>query len=101
MTIRSTLAKLTLAAVTLTATAVLFSANDTADARGYGGGGYTAQAPGGVTVTSGLTNVRDHRVQPTVRDHRAQPTVRDHRAQPIVRDHRPGARRLCQTVRCR
>jgi hypothetical protein len=70
MTIRSTLVKLTIVAVTITATAALYSVNDTAEA-----------GPS--------------------RDPRAQITVRDHRAQPIAYNYRPGARWLCQILRCR
>lgn len=95
MTIMSTSLKFTLAAVAISAAAVLCSINS-ADAAGRGGrGGNWGSSPpptrSAVTQTSG--NVRDHRTQPTVRDHRSN--------QPIVRDHREGARRVCQTVRCR
>ena len=80
MTIRSTF---TVAIVTAVLGAVTVSG---AEAGTWGANGGSSSSPGVV--------VRDHRTN--------QPTVRDHRTnQPIVRDHREGARRVCQTVRCR
>jgi hypothetical protein len=55
-----------------------------------------------VTAVLGAATLSAAEASVVVRDHRTQPTVRDHRtSQPIVRDHREGARRVCQTVRCR
>jgi hypothetical protein len=56
-----------------------------------------------VTAVLGAVTLSGAEASVVVRDHRTnQPTVRDHRtSQPIVRDHREGARRVCQTVRCR